>query len=81
MFSSNGLFRKAKVEIAKQAERAMYNFLAKCKNLDLPIGMKIDLLKKMVKPSLLYGCECWGYGNNAVLKKVQLKFLKKLFLV
>jgi len=51
VFSSNGSFRKAKVEIAKQAERAMYNFLAKCKNLDLPIDMKIDLFKKMVKPS------------------------------
>ena len=32
----------------------------------------------MVKPILLYGCECWGYGNNAVLEKVQLKFLKTI---
>ena len=78
VFSSNGSFRKAKVEIAKQAERAMYNLLAKCKNLALPIDMKIDLFNKMVKPILLYGCECWGYGNNAVLEKVQLKFLKTI---
>ena len=78
VFSSNGSFRKAKVEIAKQAERAMYNLMAKCKNLALRIDMKIDLLNKMVKPILLYGCECWGYGNNAVLEKVQLKFLKTI---
>ena len=30
----------------------------------------------MVKPILMYGCEIWGYGNNNVLEKVQLKFLK-----
>ena len=46
VFSSDGSFRKAKVEIAKQAEREMYNLLAKCKNLALPIDMKIDLLTK-----------------------------------
>jgi len=26
----------------------------------------------------LYGCECWGFSNNHILKKVQLKFLKSV---
>jgi len=78
VFSIYGSFRKATVEIAKQAERKMYNLLAQCKSIALHINIKIDILNKMVKPILLYGCECWGYGNNAVLEKLQLKFLKTI---
>jgi hypothetical protein len=32
----------------------------------------------MVKPILLYACEVWGYGNNEMLERVQLKFCKLL---
>jgi hypothetical protein len=40
--------------------------------------MQIDLFDNLVKPILLYGCECWGFGNNSILEKVQLKYLKHL---
>ena len=32
----------------------------------------------MVKPIILYACEVWGYGNNEILERVQLKFCKLL---
>lgn len=54
----------------------MFVLLKKAKYLCLSIDMQIDLFNKLVKPILLYGCECWGYGNNNILEKVQLKFLK-----
>ena len=76
LFSRSGSFHKAKQHIAKQATKAMYYIIKKAKELLLPIDMQIDLFNKMVKPILLYGCECWGYGNNNVLERVQLKFLK-----
>ena len=38
--------------------------------------MQIDLFDKLVKPIILYGCEVWGFGNNDVIERVQLKFLK-----
>ena len=31
-----------------------------------------------MKPILLYGCEVWGFGNNEILERVQLKFCKLL---
>jgi len=51
----------------------MHNLLANVKILHCLLT-----INKMVKPILLYGCECWGYGNNAVFEKVQLKFLKTI---
>ena len=76
LFNKSGSFYKQKNHIAKQATNAMCNLICKCKSLDLPINMQIDLFNKMIKPILLYGCECWGFGNNYVLEKVQLRFLK-----
>jgi hypothetical protein len=52
----------------------MFCLIKKAKNLQLPIDMQIDLFDKLVKPILLYGCKCWGYGNNTEIFKV--KYLK-----
>jgi hypothetical protein len=41
----------------------------------LSIPCQLDLFDKMVKPVLLYGCEIWGYGNNQIIERVQLKML------
>ena len=54
----------------------MYSLLRKIKKLSLPVDMQIDLFNKTVKPILLYGCEVCGFGNNDMLERVQLKFLK-----
>ena len=44
----------------------------------LSIPCQLDLFDKMVKPVLLYGYEIWGYGNNQIIERVQLKFCKLL---
>lgn len=76
LFSRSGSFFKAKEYIAKQATKAMFVLLKKARYHCLSIELQIDLFHKVVKPILLYGCECWGYGNINILEKVQLKYLK-----
>ena len=56
----------------------MYEVLKKGRKHNLSISCQLDLFDKLVKPILLYGCEVWGFGNNEILKCVQLKFCKLL---
>ena len=79
MFTKNGSFHKTKLQIADQARKAMFALLKKIKLLDLPYDIQIELFEKTIKPILLYGSEVWGYGNVAMLEKVQLQFLKYIF--
>ena len=65
-FSENGNFSHCKELQKQQAERAMFCLLNKCKKLDLPIDVQIDLFDKIVVPILLYGCEIWRYENFRV---------------
>ena len=56
----------------------MYEVIKKGRKHGLSISCQLDLFDKLVKPVLLYGCEIWGFGNNDILEKVQLKFCKLL---
>ncbi len=38
--------------------------------------MQLELFDKMVKPILLYGSEIWGFGNNDIIERVHLKYIK-----
>ena len=78
MFSRSCSFLTAKKHISNQARKAMYCLTKRSKYLYLPIDMQIDLFNKTVKHILLYGCEVWGYGNNDIIERVQLKFLKHI---
>ena len=53
--------------------------IKKCRNLNLPFDIQIDLFNKTIKPILLYGCEVWGFGNCDVIERIQLKFYKYIF--
>ena len=75
-FSKNNSFHSTKKHIAEQGTKALYSLLSKARTLQLPVNIQIDLFDKLVKPILLYGCEVWGFGNNDVIERVQLKFLK-----
>lgn len=72
----SGSFYKTKKHLASQATRAMYSLLSKIRKQSLPIDIQIDLFEKTIKPILLYGSEIWGFGNNDILERVQLKFYK-----
>lgn len=76
--SRTGSFLKAKKHIASQATNAMYSLLSKVRQLSLPIDIQIDLFNKTVKPILLYGAEIWGFGNNEIIERVQLKYYKNV---
>ncbi|MCW4346540.1 MAG: reverse transcriptase domain-containing protein [Candidatus Thiodiazotropha endolucinida] len=78
LFSRTGTFNAAKKHLAAQAEKAMYNLIRKSRSLLLPVDLQIELFEKMVKPILLYGAEVWGFGNNCILEKVCLKYLKMI---
>jgi hypothetical protein len=54
----------------------MYEVLRKGRIHNLSIKYLLDLLDKIVKPILLYGCEIWGFGKNDIIERVHLKFCK-----
>lgn len=78
-FNKSGSFYKSKIQIAEQANKALFALLRKIKTLALPFDLQIELFEKTIKPILLYGSEIWGYGNVNVLERIQLKFLKYIF--
>jgi hypothetical protein len=45
----------------------MYEVLRKGRIHNLSIKCQLDLLDKIVKPILLYGCEIWGFGKNDII--------------
>ena len=57
LFDENGSFNKCKQQQKSQAERAMFCLLKKCRKLDLPVDLQLELFDKIVTPVLLYGCE------------------------
>ena len=56
----------------------MYNVLRKGRKQNLSIECQLDLFNKLIKPILLYWCEVWGFENNDLLERVQLKLCKLL---
>ena len=76
LFSKNNTFYSTKKHIAEQGTKALNSLLSKARTLQLPVDIQIELFDKLVKPILLYGSEVWGFGNNDVIERVQLKFLK-----
>ena len=56
----------------------MYEVLKLGRIHSLSINCQLDLFDKMVKPTLLYGCEIWGPGNIEIIERVHIKFCKLL---
>ena len=78
-FSRSGSFKTCKKnQQAEKAIKAMNEVLKKGRKHNLSISCQLDLFDKLMKPILLYGCEVWGFGNNEILERVQLKFCKRL---
>ena len=81
MMNYNGSFKIAIEELHKQASRAMYSLLRKCRTFDLPVNVAVDLFDKLVSPVMLYSCEVWGFEKTERLEKLHLKFLKHILKV
>ena len=77
--SQSGDFNAAKKHISEQANKAFFSLIRKTRRLNLSYDVQIDLFEKTIKPILLYSCEIWGFGNNATIERVHLKFLKIIF--
>ena len=56
----------------------MYEVLKLGRIHSLSINCQLDLFDKMVKPTLLYGCEIWGLGNIEIIERVHIQFCKLL---
>ena len=54
----------------------MFLLLRKCRQLNLPLDIQLELFEKCLHPILLYGCEIWACEKMDVISKLQLRFLK-----
>jgi hypothetical protein len=61
-----------------ESDKAIYAVLKKGCLHNLSIKCQYDLIDKIVKPILLYGCEIWGFSNLDIIERVHLKFCKFL---
>ena len=80
LLTTNGNFNnKSKMFAVNKGTKAMYEVLKLGRIYILSINCQLDLLDKMVKPILLYGCEIWGLGNIEIIERIHIQFCK-LFL-
>ena len=77
-FNYNGSFSFCKKKLYNQAQKAMYSILGKSRRMGLPIDIQLELFSRVVEPILTYGSEVWGYENNELIERLQLKFCRIL---
>ena len=77
-FNYNGTFHKAMSKQVLQAKRATFALLRKIGNLNLPYDISLDLYEKLVIPTMLYGCEIWGYENPKQLHILYNNFIRRI---
>ena len=78
IFSYNNKFMKAIKAQCTSANKASFSLLKKCRKLDLPLDIKLDLFDKCIMPILLYGSEIWSFENIDLLDREQLRFYKMI---
>ena len=78
LLTKNANFYKSKMLALHKGTNAMYEVLNLGRIHSLSINCQLDLFDKMVKPTLLYGCEIWGLGNIEIIDRVHIKFCKLL---
>ena len=54
-FNYNNKLKKAQQLQFSLANRAMFSLLRKCRQLNLPLDIQLELFEKCVRPILLYG--------------------------
>ena len=56
----------------------MYSLKAKCRKLDLPIDLRLELFDAIVLPVIMYGCEFSGFKVIKDVENLQVTFLKHI---
>ena len=55
--------------------------LRKCRQLQLPVHIQLELFDILVKPIILYGCEVWATESADIIEKILLRFCKSVLQV
>ena len=74
----NNNFTKAIKKQLDQGRKAQFSMLVKARKLNLPIDIQCSLFESLVFPTLLYGCEVWGFQDINMLEVFYRKFIKKM---
>ena len=69
IFNYNEKFTEAKKQLVVKGNRAMFLLLRKCRQLQLPVDIQLELFNILVKPILLYGCEVWATESVDIIEK------------
>jgi hypothetical protein len=81
LLTKHGNFNKSKMFAVHKGTKAMNEVLKLGRIHSLSINCQLDLFDKMVKPTLLYGCEIWGLGNKEIIERFHIQFCKLLLLL
>ena len=68
--------RRLQLQLVVKCNRAMFLLLRKCRQLQLPVDIQLELFAILVKPILLYGCEFWATESADIIEKIHLRFCK-----
>ena len=77
-FNYNNKWKVAQKDLYDRASRAMFALFKKCKAKHLSHDLIADVFEKTITPILTYGCEIWGFENNDIVMKLQMRFYKLL---
>ena len=69
IFNYNGKFTEAKKQLVVKGNRAMFLLIRKCRHLQLPVDIQLELFDILVKPILLYGLKFGQQKVSILLKK------------
>ena len=78
IFTKSRSFYKAMKNNVDQAKKAMHLLYKRIRNLNLPIDLQIKLFDHTIVPTLLYGCEVWGYQNVQTVENLHNDFLRNI---
>ena len=62
--------------VIDQSLTAMFALLRRNRLLDLHINLQLELFYSLIRPTLLYGSDIWGFENIRMIEKIHLKYLK-----
>ena len=54
----------------------MHLLYKRIRNLNLPIGLQLQLFEHTILPIVIYGCEIWAFENTDIMEKLQNEFLR-----